>query len=87
MSRLVGVIRQTCAWPNDKLSAGPVPVKEVDQHARALGIVPRTSGRARKAPEGAHEIKDGFGSGWGVNSVKPLNGTRKRENKTMPARA
>jgi len=47
----------------DKLSAGPVPVKEVDEHARALGIAPRTLGRARKALR-VHTVKDGFGSGW-----------------------
>src|SRR5262245_8042440 len=42
----------------DKLSAGPV-----DEHARALGIAPRTLVRARKAL-GVHARKDGFGSGW-----------------------
>jgi putative DNA primase/helicase len=47
----------------DKLSAGPVPVKEVDEHARALGIAPRTLGRARKAL-GVRTVKDGFGGGW-----------------------
>jgi hypothetical protein len=47
----------------DKLSAGPVPVKDVDEHARALGIAPRTLGRARKAM-GVRAVKDGFGGGW-----------------------
>jgi putative DNA primase/helicase len=46
-----------------KLSAGSVPVKEVDEHARALGIAPRTLVRARKAL-GVRTVKDGFGSGW-----------------------
>jgi putative DNA primase/helicase len=47
----------------DKLSAGPVLVKEVDEHARALGIAPRTLVRARKAL-GVRAVKDGFGGGW-----------------------
>jgi putative DNA primase/helicase len=47
----------------DRLSAGPVPVKEVDEHARALGIAPRTLWRARKAL-GVRTVKDGFGGGW-----------------------
>jgi hypothetical protein len=47
----------------DKLSAGPVPVKEVDEHARALGIARRTLARARKAL-GVRTVKDGFGGGW-----------------------
>src|SRR5580704_4684197 len=32
----------------DKLSAGPVPAKDGEEHARALGIAPRTLARARK---------------------------------------
>jgi len=47
----------------DKLSAGRVPVEEVNEHARALGIAPRTLVRARKAL-GVRAVKDGFGGGW-----------------------
>jgi AAA domain len=47
----------------DKLSAGRVPVEEVNEHARALSIAPRTLARARKAL-GIRAVKDGFGGGW-----------------------
>jgi AAA domain len=47
----------------DKLSAGRVPVEEVNEHARALSIAPRTLARARKAL-GVRTVKDGFGGGW-----------------------
>jgi hypothetical protein len=47
----------------DKLSAGRVPVEEMNEHARALGIAPRTLARARKAL-GVRTLKDGFGGGW-----------------------
>jgi putative DNA primase/helicase len=47
----------------DKLSAGRVPVEDVNEHASALGIAPRTLARARKAL-GVRAVKDGFGGGW-----------------------
>ena len=47
----------------DKLSAGRVPVEEVNEHARALSIAPRTLARARKALR-IRAVKDGFGGGW-----------------------
>jgi putative DNA primase/helicase len=47
----------------DKLSAGRVPVEDVNEHAGALGIAPRTLARARKAL-GVRAVKDGFGGGW-----------------------
>jgi AAA domain len=47
----------------DKLSAGRVPVEDVNEHARALGIAQRTLARARKAL-GIRAVKDGFGGGW-----------------------
>jgi putative DNA primase/helicase len=51
------------AYLRDKLSAGPVPVKDVEEHAHALGIAPRTLGRARKVL-GVRAVKHGFGGGW-----------------------
>jgi putative DNA primase/helicase len=60
---VVSRLAEAIEYLRDKLSAGPVPVKEVDEHARALGIAPRTLGRARKALR-VHTVKDGFGSGW-----------------------
>jgi hypothetical protein len=47
----------------DKLSAGPVPAKEGEEHARALGIAPRTLARARKRLAVIAE-KDGMKGPW-----------------------
>jgi putative DNA primase/helicase len=47
----------------DKLSAGPVSAKEGEEHARALGIAPRTLARARKKL-GVVAEKDGLRGGW-----------------------
>jgi putative DNA primase/helicase len=47
----------------DKLSAGPVPAKEGEEHARMLGIAPRTLKRARKKL-GVAAKKAGLEEGW-----------------------
>jgi putative DNA primase/helicase len=47
----------------DKLSAGPVPAKEAEEHARALLIAPRTLKRARKKL-GVISEKTGLKEGW-----------------------
>jgi putative DNA primase/helicase len=47
----------------DKLSAGPVPAKDGEEHARALGIAPRTLARARKKL-GVIAEKVGLKEGW-----------------------
>jgi putative DNA primase/helicase len=45
------------------LSKGPVPAKDGEEHARALGIAPRTLKRARKVL-GVIAEKDGLKEGW-----------------------
>jgi putative DNA primase/helicase len=47
----------------DKLSAGPIPSKEAEEHARAIGIAPRTLRRARKKL-GVIAEKGGLKEGW-----------------------
>jgi hypothetical protein len=47
----------------DKLSAGPVPAKEAEEHARVIGIAPRTLARARKKV-GVIAEKAGMKEGW-----------------------
>ena len=47
----------------DRLSAGPVPAKDGEEHARALGIAPRTLARARKKL-GVIAEKVGLKEGW-----------------------
>lgn len=47
----------------DKLSGGPVSAKEGEEHARALGIAPRTLARARKKL-GVVAEKGGLKEGW-----------------------
>jgi putative DNA primase/helicase len=47
----------------DKLSGGPVAAKEGEEHARALGIAPRTLARARKNL-GVIAEKVGLKDGW-----------------------
>jgi hypothetical protein len=47
----------------DKLSAGPVAAKEAEEHARALGVPPRTLRRARKKLRVVAE-KSGLKEGW-----------------------
>jgi AAA domain len=47
----------------DKLSKGPIPAKEGEAHAQALGIAPRTLKRARKRL-GVIAAKSGMQEGW-----------------------
>jgi putative DNA primase/helicase len=47
----------------DKLSAGAVPAKDAEEHARAIGIAPRTLRRARKKL-GVIAEKAGLKEGW-----------------------
>ena len=47
----------------DSLSRGPIPAKEGEEHARALGIAPRTLARARKK-SGVVAEKGGLKEGW-----------------------
>jgi putative DNA primase/helicase len=47
----------------DKLSAGVVPAKDAEEHARAIGIAPRTLRRARKKL-GVIAEKAGLKEGW-----------------------
>jgi len=47
----------------DKLSQGPVPAKDGEEHAHALGITPRTLKRARKKL-GVIAEKAGLKEGW-----------------------
>jgi putative DNA primase/helicase len=47
----------------DKLSAGPLPSKEAEEHAKAIGIAPRTLRRARKKL-GVIAEKGGLKEGW-----------------------
>jgi hypothetical protein len=54
--------REAEQFLQDKLSAGSVAAKEAEEHARALGIAPRTLRRARKKL-GVKTTKDGNG-GW-----------------------
>src|SRR5262249_17695753 len=58
-------IDEATGFLRDKLSAGPVPVREVEEHARALGLSKRTIVRARKLLS-VRPIKNDFGSGWSL---------------------
>ena len=55
-------LAEAVEYLDDKLSAGPVAVQDVDEHARALGIALRTLRRARKTL-GVRAVKDGFDRG------------------------
>jgi hypothetical protein len=49
----------------EKLASGPVPVREVEEHARALGISKRTIERARKVLD-VRAVKTDFERGWSL---------------------
>jgi putative DNA primase/helicase len=56
----------------DKLSAGPVPVREVEEHGRALGLAKRTLDRARRTLR-VQTVKNGFGGAGGWSLVLPAS--------------
>jgi RecA-family ATPase len=60
-------IDEATEFLRDKLSAGPVPVREVEDHARALGISKRTLERVRKMLN-VQPVKTGFAQkgGWSL---------------------
>jgi putative DNA primase/helicase len=64
------VIDEATEFLRDKLSAGPVPVREVEEHARALSISKRTLDRARRALQ-VQTVKSGFGKTGGWSLVLP----------------
>ena len=58
-------IDEAIEFLRDKLSSGPLPVREVEEHARALGLSKRTLVRARKTLQ-VRAVKNDFGSGWSL---------------------
>jgi hypothetical protein len=56
----------------DKLSKGPIPAKEGEAQAQALGIAPRTLKRARKKL-GVIAEKSGMQEGWVWFSASEIN--------------
>jgi putative DNA primase/helicase len=58
-------IDEAIEFLRDKLSAGPLAVREIDEHARALGLSRRTLFRARKTLQ-VQAVKNDFGSGWSL---------------------
>jgi hypothetical protein len=66
-------LNEAVEFLQDRLSSGAVvPVKEVEEHARALGILPRTLRRARKKV-GVKPEKGGLKEGWTL-SLPPEGG-------------
>lgn len=64
-ARLRRAIDEATEFLRDKLEGGAVPVREVEEHARALGISKRTLVRARKVL-GVRAITSDFGTGWSL---------------------
>ena len=75
----------------DKLSGGPVCAKEGEDHARVLGIAPRTLARARKKL-GVVAEKGGLKEGWTWRLLPedcqtPLKNANKSNGSLRPALA
>jgi hypothetical protein len=58
-------IDEATEFLRDKLEGGAIPVREVEEHARALGMSKRTLVRARKLLQ-VRAIKNDFGTGWSL---------------------